>query len=207
MPRFATQKWLNPFINNELGTALKSPISFLLPRSGAVAHGYPATVLADICDAILEADKQGRTTSRQAGIEELQPWTLTFPIEFYEQICRLRGWPDILSIKRPSVVGHMTNDIVYERLAPGVLDELRERNPTLPEGYRRTKHHQWLTPELGHPKLREHLAGVTALMRASPSLNIFRKNLDRAYPKTGVYRPPEAKPKATLDRFFGNADP
>ena len=29
------------------------------------------------------------------------------------------------------------------------------------------RHHQWFTPEYGHPKLREHLFAVMSLMRAS----------------------------------------
>ena len=52
------------------------------------------------------------------------------------------------AIKRPQVVAKYTNDFVYERLAPGVLDELRNRNPMLPSGYRRHKHTQWFNPEL-----------------------------------------------------------
>ena len=52
--------------------------------------------------------------------KDLQPWTKTFPYEFYMEICRLKGWPSISAIKRPSVIGRYTNDIVYERLAPGV---------------------------------------------------------------------------------------
>ena len=58
--------------------------------------------------------------------EELQPWTKTFPYEFYEEIFRLKGWPGPDGVKRPSVIGHYTNDIVYARLAPGVLDELKQ---------------------------------------------------------------------------------
>ncbi len=117
--------------------------------------------------------------------EELQPWTKTFPIEFYLEICRLKGWPTDFAIKRPSVVGHYTNDIVYDRIAHGLLAELRSINPVLPEGYRRDKHHQWFAPEFGHPKLKEHLVGVMALMRAAPTFgwNNFMRSLQRAYPK------------------------
>ena len=66
--------------------------------------------------------------------KELQPWTKTFPYEFYTEIARLKGWPSMYSMKRPSVVGHYTNDIVYERIAPRVLEELRNVNPTLRSG-------------------------------------------------------------------------
>ena len=116
--------------------------------------------------------------------QELQPWTRTFPYEFYKQICRLKGWPNLYSIKRPQVVAHYTNDFVYDRIARGVLEELRRINPTIPDkGHRKSKHHQWFTPDLGHPKLKEHLAAVTALMRAAPNWESFKRSLVRAFPK------------------------
>ena len=116
--------------------------------------------------------------------KELQPWTRTFPYEFYRQICRLKKWPNLYSIKRPQVVAHYTNDFVYDRIAHGVLEELRRINPTIPDkGHRKSKHHQWFTPELGHPKLKEHLAAVTALMRAAPNWEAFKRSLVRAFPK------------------------
>lgn len=117
--------------------------------------------------------------------QELQEWTKTFPYEFYKQIYRLKGWGKITNQKKPGVVGHYTNDIIYDRLAPGLLDELRRTNPILPEGYRKNKHHQWLTPDLGHPKLKIRLEAVIALMRASTRWDGFRRLLQRAYPKHG----------------------
>ena len=64
--------------------------------------------------------------------KELQPWTRTFPYEFYDQIFRLRGSPGPDGVKRPSIIGHYTNDFVYVRLAPGVLEELKRVTPRLP---------------------------------------------------------------------------
>ncbi len=115
--------------------------------------------------------------------KELQPWTRTFPYEFYDQIFRLKGWPGPDGVKRPSVIGHYTNDFVYARLAPGVLAELRRKNPKLPAGYRKSRHHQWFTPDFGDLRLKEHLAGVMALMRAAPNWTSFYRSLQRAYPK------------------------
>ena len=115
--------------------------------------------------------------------KELQPWMQAFPYEYYQEIFRLKGWNGPHGVKRPSVLGHYTNDFVYKRLAPGILEELRQINPTNPSGRRSHRHHQWFTAEFGHPKLREHLIGVTALLRAAPNWNAFRRMLDRAYPK------------------------
>jgi hypothetical protein len=115
--------------------------------------------------------------------KELQSWTKTFDFEFYKQIFRLKGWPGPEGVKRPSVIGHYTNDLVYGRLAPGVLVELRHKNPVLPQGHRNDRHHQWFTPEFGHPKLREQLSSVMALMRASSGWPQFMRNMNRSLPK------------------------
>jgi hypothetical protein len=115
--------------------------------------------------------------------KELRGWTKTFPVEFYEHIFRLHGWKfDPENVKRPSVIGHYTNDIVYARLAPGVLQELREKNPVV-NGHRKNKHFQWLTGDIGDPKLRAHVHGVIPLMRISDTWDEFKKYLNKAYPK------------------------
>jgi hypothetical protein len=88
--------------------------------------------------------------------------------EFYNEIFRLRGWNwRGMSGKRPKVVAKYTNDIVYERLAPGLLDELRARNPLTERSYRKGKHHQLLPEDVGHPALAQHLYAVMSLMRAT----------------------------------------
>lgn len=70
---------------------------------------------------------------------------------------------------RPGIVAYYTNDVVYSRLAPGVLEELRTRNPLKETGGRASKHHQWLTEEIGHPGLSNHLHAVITLMKISDS--------------------------------------
>ncbi len=115
---------------------------------------------------------------------ELRKWAKTFPDEFYKEMFRLRGWQYApFSVKRPGVVGRYTNDLVYARLAPGVLEELKNRNPTYKPGQRKARHHQWLTEDVGHPRLREHLAAVIALMKVSTSWDKFYRMLQRAFPK------------------------
>ena len=115
--------------------------------------------------------------------KELHPWTKTFPYSFYEEICRLKGWPGWYAVKRPHVIADYTNDFVYYRIAPGVLRDVQRLNPINPKTRERmVKHHQWFTEDHGHPRLREHIASVTALMRASANWSRFKTNLARAFP-------------------------
>src|SRR5262249_324951 len=118
--------------------------------------------------------------------KELQPYVRTFPADYYEQIFRLRGleYPKD-SVQRPPYFGHLTNDIVYDRLAPGVLEELKRINPKDDEGRRRHRHFQWLTSNRGYPKLREHLGAVVATMKLSADWYDFKGKLDRFYPRQG----------------------
>ncbi len=118
--------------------------------------------------------------------EELAAWAKRFPDEFYQEMFRLRGWQwQGMKVNRPSMVGKYTTDIVYERLAPGVLKELEARNPEDNKGQRNAKHHQWLTEDIGSLALSQHLYAVIGLMRASPNWDRFKRMLQRAFPKKG----------------------
>ena len=118
--------------------------------------------------------------------DEAHKWSKVFPDDFYENLYRLKKWPlnkESLA-KKPGVVGHYTNDLIYARLAPGVLEHLRKVNPVISEsGDRHDKHHQWLTLDTGHPKLREHLSNVIFLMRGHTRWDAFYRQLKRTAPK------------------------
>ena len=223
---FASSKSIKPFVSNEIIEVLDNPIKFLTPAG--IGHGYPATLLVDICKSVLEARDAGKLRPNQLHIaeradmllrglakvgiialvdeitgyqeirekralatilekyidKEFHKWTKTFPYEFYDQIFRLKGWSGPDGMKKPSVIDHYTNDIVYSRIAPGVLEELKRRNPVQNStGRRKRTHHQWFTQDFGHPKLKEHLIGIMALMRAAPNWTIFHRSLTRSFPK------------------------
>lgn len=120
--------------------------------------------------------------------EERLAWAKRFPDEFYKQIYRLKGWEwPPLGRAKPPVLGHVTNDIVYDRLPKGVLTELKRRNPTLEETKRRQfKHHQFLSEEIGQADLRDHLLQVIAVMKVSKSWDSFKRLFDQAFPKPGT---------------------
>ncbi len=117
---------------------------------------------------------------------ELQPWVATFPDDFYSELFRLRGleYPRA-TVKRPQYFGHLTNDIVYKRLAPGVLAELKNVTPRDEQGRRKHKYFQRLTTNIGYPKLREHLGSVVTLMKLSNDWRDFMSKLDRIHPRVG----------------------
>lgn len=116
--------------------------------------------------------------------KEFAAWAKCFPDEFYRQIFRLRNWNwKGMKVNRPQVVASYTNDFVYARLAPGILDELRERNPLNEQGRRRIRHHQWLSDDIGHPALAQHLHSVIGLMKAADSWDQFKQMIDRVYPR------------------------
>jgi hypothetical protein len=118
--------------------------------------------------------------------QEWAKWAKRFPDEFYMEMFRLKGWQwRGMSINRPILVGKYTDDIVYQRLAPGVRNELRKLNPKDETGRRKQKHHQWLTEDIGVPALSHHLTGVMALMRAASNYEVFKRMLARAFPKPG----------------------
>ena len=119
-------------------------------------------------------------------MKELAAWAKRFPDEFYVQMFRLRDWQwKGMKVNRPQIVGRYTNDLVYERLAPGILEELQARNPKNPRGQRGVRHHQWLTENVGHPALAQHLYALIGFMRVSSTWRQFYHMVERAYPKRG----------------------
>jgi hypothetical protein len=137
------------------------------------ATGYQADRARDALAKILEA----------FIAKELRPWVRTFEPEFYQELFRLKGIEFKGTLKAPRFIGKLTNDLIYDRLAPGVREELNRINPTNEKGQRKHKNFQWLTQHVGYQKLKQHLASVTVLMKVFDDWDVFKKNLDRALPK------------------------
>jgi hypothetical protein len=140
------------------------------------ATGYQDARAKDALAKILEA----------YVAKELQPWVRTFPPDYYREMFRLRGldYPRDTP-KRPQYFGRLTNDIVYRRIAPGVLSELKRVQIKDDEGRPKHKLFQRLTTNAGYPKLREHLGSVVTLMKLSRDWGEFRNMLDRIHPRYG----------------------
>ncbi|MCK2097544.1 P63C domain-containing protein [Thauera aromatica] len=117
--------------------------------------------------------------------KELQPWVRTFPTEYYEQLFRLYGYdfpPKGNPQWRPQFFGKITSEVVYNRLAPDLLPELKK---AASRAERKAKLHQWLSQDIGHPKLREHLSSIVTLMKLARSPEEFRDLVDRIHPRFG----------------------
>lgn len=227
LAKFVTGKRISEFIPDKLKAVTINPIKFRTP-TGNIAYGYEATILADICEAVLEARRANKLLKQQEQIaaqcevlmsgfarvgiialvdevtgyqelrarnalsrileafiaKELQPWVKTFPDDFYKHMFRLRGlqYPTDI-IKRPQYFGTLTNDIVYKRLAPGVLDELKRITPQDENGRPRYRYFRRLTSNVGYPKLREHLGSVVTMMKLSEEWKEFMEKIDRIHPR------------------------
>jgi hypothetical protein len=98
--------------------------------------------------------------------KELAAWVKKFPDEFYENIYKLKGWTwPGMSKNRYSVVGHYTNNLVFDRIAPGLLKELQAKSPKNEKGRRSNLMHRWLTDDVGDPMLAQHLHSLMMFQR------------------------------------------
>ena len=142
------------------------------------ATGYQGFRPQDALQAYLE----------QIISKELAAWVKRFPDEFYENIYKLHKWQWTgMQKNRYSVVGKYTRDLVYERLAPTLLQELEKRSPKDETGNRKNKLHQWLTDGVGHPMLAQHLHSLVMFQRLAIASGYgyqrFVKMVDQAMPK------------------------
>lgn len=122
--------------------------------------------------------------------KDLAVWAKKFPDEFYENIYKLRGWiwPG-MGKNRYSVVAHYTRDLVYERMAPGLIKELEGKTPKDDKGQRQHAFHQWLSDELGNPMLANQFQSLLTLQRLSIAngwgWTKFMNTVDQIMPKKG----------------------
>lgn len=230
-------KALKSLENNDLPLAIGSPILFTgnSPKKGVPSDGFEATVLQELCEALLKARDAGALQTEQeirygasadmlmrsfarVGIvalvdeatgyqavrpqdalqqylemlvrKELAAWVKKFPDEFYENIYKLKGWvwPG-MGKNRFSVVAHYTRDLVYNRIAPGLLKELEKNSPKDEKGQRKAKLHQFLTDDIGDPMLAQHMHSLVMLQRLALAnghgWNRFLKTVDQVMPKRG----------------------
>lgn len=221
-----------------LPLAIERPIQFTggSPKVNAPSDGFEATVLQELCEALLQARDAGALQTEQeqrygafadmltrsfarvgivalvdeaTGYQEVRPrealqqylemlvrkelaaWAKKFPDEFYENIYTLRGWTwPGMGKNRFSAVAGYTTDLIYERIAPGLLEELREKSPKNEKGHRPNKLHQWLSEDIGNPLLSQHMHSVLMFQRLAIANGYgwlrFMKMVDQVMPKKGA---------------------
>ena len=209
----------------DLDVRANSAIQFVTP-SNAIADGYNATMLPDICAVLIDAEMQGKLDQRYKNLavraaqlqhgfatmgiiwlvdkvtgyddfkkakdwgkileafvaKDIRPYVSKFPIEFYKEICRLRDIPfDPTSVKRPAYFGHLTNNIIYSRLAPGIWKELKSKSKN---ALTATKPHlhRFLTGDIGDPRLRDVISKNVAVMQLSDDWFDFIAKLEKVLP-------------------------
>ena len=67
--KFMNTKGVSEFVDDELRSVILNPIRFKSPN-GAEMDGYNATILADLCDSVLEARKSNNVNYQQQHIAE-----------------------------------------------------------------------------------------------------------------------------------------
>jgi hypothetical protein len=226
--KFIATKSINPYVPKHLEDVITNPIKFRLP-AGGTAYGYEATVLADMCDLVLEARKSGKLNYQQDHIaerceilvrgfarvgiialvdeatgfqydrprrdledhlkkflsENLRRWVRTFPADYFKHLCRLRGVELRPDMRLPKYFGLLTQDLVYRRIAPGLLKKLQEIRAE--RGSPSNKLHSWLSLDLGVPELLVHLGTVVGIMKLHTNYDEFKKQLDQIAPTYPEY--------------------
>jgi len=222
--KFVETKALNSFVSKELAEVIKNPIIFQT-TGGSRAYGYEATVLADICDVVLEARKQDKLHYQQEHIaarcealvrafakvgiialvdeatgfqydrprrdleeqlkqyisESLRSWVRTFPVAYFKQLCRLRNVELRPDMRLPQYFGHLTNNLVYRRLAPGLVKRLKEKRSEL-KGENSHNLHSLLSADFGFPEVLVHLGMVIGIMKQHTDYEKFERALDGVAP-------------------------
>lgn len=226
LSRFVNKSDVTPYFKTSIIEQINNPIKFKRPTAGGSqsdTYGYEVTLLIDICDTILEANKTGSLNNEllalnaeiimrsvaKVGIialvdeatgyqydrerkelqvilkafvsKELLRWQRMFPDALYFEIFRLNNWDYTVNgiKKRPGVIGRWTNELIYNQLPKGVLDELKKNTPKSPAGNYTARFFQSLTPDIGHPALTAQIYKVIGLMNISNNWKEFKSNFNK----------------------------
>ena len=101
----------------------------------------------------------------------------TFPADYFKELCRLRRVELRHDMKLPLYFGTLTNNLVYRRLAPGLLKKLKERRVEV--GRPNEKLHSGLSADFGVPEVLVHLGIVIGCMKMHTDYDKFEKSLDQ----------------------------
>lgn len=159
-----------------------------LPKVGMIALVDEATGYQVVRD-----HNELQTILAAYVLPEHRPWIEAIPREFTKELYRVWGW-NTSTQRGPRYAGKLTRKLLYEHLPAPVLPRLDELNPADKDTWqRKKKHHTLLTEEIGLQHFRGQLAGVMALLRASPNKRVFLSLFERAFGKRQQQRFPFAE--------------
>lgn len=188
-------KFCDVFLDAERAGQLKVNQKHIAEAARALYRGFATLGIVALVDEATGFQDVRPKDALQQYLEllirkELAVWAKKFPDEFYENIYKLRGWvwPG-MNKNRYSVVAHYTRDLVYERMAPGLLTELENKSPKDDKGNRDHKLHQWLSEDVGDPMLANQFQSLLTLQRLSIAngwgWTKFMNTVDQVMPKKG----------------------
>lgn len=119
-------------------------------------------------------------------LPEHRPWLQVVPEEFTDEIYRVYGWQRKAQNRGPRYAGKLIRQLVYEKMPKPILPALDEQNPST-KGYRRRKHHQFLTPKQGLDHFRSQIITIMTLLRISTSKAEFKAHLRKLYSRQSEF--------------------
>jgi len=174
-------------INADRKGVLDKRYAHLAERASIMQHGFATLGIIYLVDSVTGYEDQRKARDFGKILEafvakEMRPYVPKFPPEFYREICRLRKIPyDPNSVKRPPYFGHLTNKVIYHRLAPGVWSELKKKAQSS-IAVAKPHLHRFLTDDIGDPRLRDVISKNIATMMLSDNWHDFLAKLDRVLP-------------------------
>lgn len=112
--------------------------------------------------------------------KDLMQWQKRFPNTYYKEVFKLHNWEyNADSNLRPALIGRFTNKYVYDLFPKEVMEEIKNKNPIVKSenaSFRRNRHHQYLTSNIGVPQLDNHITRLITIMRLSKTVEQFEEN-------------------------------
>jgi len=184
----AFPKVLNVWANAYDAGQLKSQQLHIGEQAKALLEGLDEVAIIALIDEATGYQEKRKKDALQAILSayvlpEHRPYLSEIPPEFFKELFRVYGWNWSPDNRGPRYAGKLVRKLIYEQLPEPVLPELDKLNPSDHTYRRKKKHFQHLSEEFGAEHMKGVLAGVMALLRASPSANpqAFQSLFKRAY--------------------------
>lgn len=109
--------------------------------------------------------------------DEVRKWSKEFPDELFRQMDRIYGNEKTTSRNRPQYYAKFIRKYIYDSIEKGqVLNKLDERNPKTDKGYRKNRHHQLTSEEIGLPAIKSQIWQVIAILKTSSNKRVYESN-------------------------------